>query len=709
MTFRFNNPRRHFVFFSLLFLTHLLASLPVFPAAARQGIWILGLLGSFLWMRPRERAVPGGDATGSPPESRPIPLGAWVLVLAAGLLLRSFRSWAFPPWPLLDEASTVQAALGLYKQWSWRFFYFDGQDPPLLLWATAFIWKATGSFFTALLLPPFLVAGLTLLLVFGFSRRFLPPLPGFLFTAFFALGYWPVYHQGIALTNILPPLWEMGVLILAAQALEKGWAQGELGWFFLLGAWTGLGYWTYTSWPVVAAGSLGALWLALRPRGWNPRMTLAWGAGFAATWFYFWIAAAQSGGYGTHLAGYSAFHGFVSAKTVLLSSLDYLNCLFWGYHSQGIYAPSGGGFLNPLVAAFFWMGVGEVWNAPASRAWRGWLAGLFGLFLLPGLLSQNLECFRIIQLMIPCLGLAAWGAARLGTELPPRGRGAVWAAALALCLGWDGVRWRDTLAAWVEPTGQIRAVYGVLENVARDRGPGIILTQFKDPNHPEQGLTVHPEENLAGAVFGFNAGENPRLDLHQARWAALLLHPDAIPFLRESFPGAQWWQPPVLTGGDPHLAVGLIPITLQETGRLEKWVETDRWLQEGCEKILNVANAQTGREALQYWQNPPPAVAEDPFLQDGYGEQLSEFYYYKGFESNYGLQAGALRNAVTRGYPLPHLEYDLGCLLLRKGFYPRARKYLEAALHGDPGNGDYAHALKVLEQESKGSRGKNGR
>ncbi len=696
------------VFFSFLFITHLLASLPVFPALARQWIWIFGLLGSFLWMRQKGKPVPGPGAKEKPLESRPIPAGAWVLVLGAGLLLRSFRSWAFPPWPLLDEASTVQAALGLNRQWSWRFFYFDGQDPPLLVWVTSLLWKATGSLFPALLIPPFLVASLTLLLVSGFSRRFLPPTPGFLFTAFFALGYWPVFHQGLALTNILPPLWEMGVLILAATALEKGWGQGEQRWFLFLGAWTGLGYWTYTSWPVVAAGSLGALWLALRKRGWNQRMPLAWGTGFAATWFYFWIAAAQSGGYGTHLAGYSAFHGFVSVRTVLISSLDYLNCLFWGYHSQGIYAPFGGGFLNPLAAACFWMGVGEVWESRASRPWRGGLAGLFLLFLLPGLLSQNLECFRIIQLMIPCLGLAGWGAARLVAELPSRGRGVVLAAALALSFGWDGARWRETLAPWVESTGQIRLVYGVLEKVARDRGPGILLTQFKDPNHPEQGLTVHPEESLAGAVFAFNAGENPRLDFHQARWAALLLDPDAVPFLQGFFPGVQWWRPPLMAGGDDRLAVGLIPITAREGGRLEKWVEADRWLQVGREEMLNVANSKTGEEALQYWRNPPSLMAEDPFLQDGYWEPLSGFYYYKGFESNYGLQVEALRNAVTRGYPFPHLEYDLGCLLLRKGFYPEARKYLEAALRQDPGNRDFQYALQVLDQESKGSRGKNG-
>lgn len=387
--------------------------------------------------------------------------------------------------------------------------------------------------------------------------------------------------------------------------------------------------------------------------------------------------------------------------------MDYLNCLFWGYHSQGIYAPFGGGFLNPMVAAFFWLGVWEVWGSPVFRPWRSWLAALFLLFLLPGLISQNLECFRIIQVMTPCLGLAAWGATRLLADLP-KGRGPVLGAALALCLAWDGVRWRETLAPWVESTSQIRMVYDVLEKIARDRGPGIILTQFKDPNHPQQGLTVHPEENLAGAVLGFNAGENPHLDFRQARWAALLLHPDTVPFLQGFFPGVQWWRPPVPEGGDRQLVVGLIPVTASEGSRLGKWVAADRWLQVGCEETLNVANAQTGREALQYWRNPPSLMEEDPFLQDCYGEQLSEFYYYKGFESNYPFQVEALRNAVTKGYPLPHLEYDLGCLLLRKGFYPEARRRLEAALRGNPDNGDYAYALRVWDRQSKGSRGSNG-
>ncbi len=325
-----------------------------------------------------------------------------------------------------------------------------------------------------------------------------------------------------------------------------------------------------------------------------------------------------------------------------------------------------------------------------------WIGPIFILFLLPGLLSQNLQGLRIIQVIPLALGLSALGACRFLLSLPVQKRQLYLGFLLVAIFVWDATRLKTTMETLEDQTSQIRMVYGVLEKIARDQGPGIILTQFKVQNHPLQGLTVHPEENLAGAVFPFNSAENEKLDFQLSRWAILLIHPDEVPFLRGDLPGAQWWRLPASSGGDEELTVGLIPVVQRERSRMEKWVEADRWLQEGDWKFLDVANAKSYQEAIQYWLHPPSFMAEDRFLQACYWERLSEFYYYRGFETHYDLQVDALKRALTEGYPATHLYYDLGCLLMRKKNYPESRRVLETALRSDPYNPDLENALRLL-------------
>jgi tetratricopeptide (TPR) repeat protein len=214
-------------------------------------------------------------------------------------------------------------------------------------------------------------------------------------------------------------------------------------------------------------------------------------------------------------------------------------------------------------------------------------------------------------------------------------------------------------------------------------------------------LSVHPEENLEAAVFPFNAAENPRWDIHQARWAALLLPPDEVIFLQGDFPGARWWKPPVPAGGDDELEIGLIPVMAGEGARVENWVAASQWFQKADVESINVSNPLSYQEAVEYWLTPPASLKKDRFLQACYWERLAEFYYYHGFETHYGLQVDALQSAVAQGYPAAHLYYDLGCLLLRKKNYPESRRALEKALRCDPDNMDFKKTLGLLDEMEK--------
>jgi len=680
------------LFFSLLFLTHFLASLSLFPTMARQSLWVGGIMAAFLLMVKQTKGQTAPRSIWQRDEKYVYPHWVWYFIIIAGLFLRSLRFWAFPKWPLFDEASSIQFALELNRHWDWRFFYTDGQIPPLLIWATGILLKVSQNYFFSLEFPNFFVSCLTLLAVFGVSRRFLSETLSFLSTAFLALGYWPIYLQGLTIQAICLPLWEMGVIFLLAETVKKGWANCSGLWIFILGAWFGLGYWTYTSWPVVTITALFIALISAKKSSGGYRI-LPLGAGLFATSLYFVIEAIQNGGYGTHLIGYSAFHGYVPVKEVLLSAVDYINFIFWGYWSVGIYAPGQGGFLNPLIGAFFWIGLWEIVGWKTVPWFSRWAVPLLIFFLLPGILSQNLQSFRIIQVMPLVLGLSALGGCRFLTSISAPGRPILLILLLLSSLVWDTSRLTETWIKLTNTTAQFRTVYAALKKMAQKQGPGLCFTQFKVQN---QSI-----EDLAAAVYPFNAAENPGLDIHQTRWAALLLHPDEVIFLRKDFPGAQWLIPPIMISGDDRLDIGLIQIVPKEDARLEKWVAADQWLQKADWESLNVSNAHSYQEALQYWLNPPPFLKEDRFLQTCYWERLVEFYYWHGYENHYNLQVNALNHALTDGYPAPHLFYDLGCLLFRRKNYPESRKALETALRSDPNNPDVKYALKILKEMEK--------
>jgi len=681
------------LFFSLLFLTHLLASLSFFPLIDRQWLWLGGTMAAFLSMVQLTKKQAAPPSLWEQKKKNAYPHWAWFFLIIAGFFLRSLRLWAYPQWPLCDETTNIQFALELNRHWDWKFFYSDGQVSPLLIWATGILLKISQNSFFALEFSSFFVSCLTLLSGWWVADRFFPKNLAFLSTAFLALGYWPIYAQGFSIQDICLPVWEMWVFFLLFEAMKKGWEKSSWLWIFTLGAWLGLGYWTYTSWPVVTVAALFISVVSATKSRWGYHLPLLLVAGLFTTGLYFVVAAIQNGGYGTHLIGYSAFHGYIPIKEVLLSAVDYVNFIFGGYWSIGIYAPIQGGFLNPLMGAFFWIGTWEVLRWQTTPRFSQWVVPILMFFLLPGVLSQNLQGFRIIQAMPVILALSALGACRFLDSLSSRRRPALLALLLLSSLAWDSSRLTETWIRFTSTTTQFRAVYAVLKKIAQEQGPGLCFTQFKVPN---QGI-----ENLAAAVFPFNAAENPRLDIHQSRWAAILLHPDEVVFLRKDFPGAQWLIPPMLSSGDDRFDIGLIPIVGKEDSRLEKWMAADKWLQKAGWESLSVSNSQSYQEALQYWLNPPRFLKEDRFLQTCYWERLGEFYYWHGYENHYSLQVDALKRALTDGYPAPHLFYDLGCLLFRRKNYPESQKTLEAALRGDPNNPNMKYAIKVLEETKK--------
>ena len=93
--------------------------------------------------------------------------------------------------------------------------------------------------------------------------------------------------------------------------------------------------------------------------------------------------------------------------------MSYLTASFWGvFEDQAAHAPLWGGMLNPLLTAAFFIGVIQTW---VNRRRRGiqwaWAGGL--LCLMPGLLSMNVEMYRVVLVLPFLLAGAVLGLQKL--------------------------------------------------------------------------------------------------------------------------------------------------------------------------------------------------------------------------------------------------------------------------------------------------------
>jgi tetratricopeptide (TPR) repeat protein len=679
--------------FIFLFLLHLFASDPRSNLLMRQIVWGLGILGTFLWFLPRRSEAEPSHLV--PPKFF-FPDGVWVLLILGGIFLRSFRLWAVPAWPQGDESVTFQAAMELSKGWDGSFFYGPGQSAPLLNWVSGALFKGFQNVFLSILIPPFIVSTLTLLLVAWTARRVSPGAPGFLWAAFYALSFWPIYIQSFDVQATLLLLWEIATLYLFLRTKEQ-LEKGRGGFYSIfLGFWTGSGYWTYEPWFLVAFGVAMVLAWSI-PHGLNRvRSMIRFGLGFLLAFLPFLYLTWVSGGYGIHLIGFSALSGWFTLKETLVSSLDYFNSIFWGHWSSGIYLPDRGGFLGPLLAASFWLGVLEVLKRKEGPPLGRWGGLLSLLFLAPGVLSHNLQGLRIIQFLPLALGFCALGASQLIPSIFNWRSRALLFLLLVLLGSWDGVRYLEEWKNGSAEKENVRSLYGSISRMAQDQGPGLCFTQFK--------ITDFDQRDLDSAVFPFNAAANEDLDLHLSRWAVLLVHPDEVPFFKGEFPLIQWRIWPSSNGEGPGTAVGFFPILAREGPRLENWVRAEKWFQKADLKLINTYNSRSFQEAQTFWLSPPFLKEKDRFLQACYWEKLAHFYYYRGYESHYSLQVDALRNAVVRGFPAAHLTYELGSLLLRRKSFQEAREFLRAAQKADPRDPEIGNALKLLEHMEKDSR-----
>ncbi len=610
--------------------------------------------------------------------SRP-PAWVFALLVLAALGLRFWGLTGWPVWPNTDEGLIGRFAVDLCRQWNGRFFYTFGQAPPGMEWFLYCLLPRFSESLQSLWFLPAALSFLAAILSYWAFRSFLSKSMAFLVFVLWSVSFWPLFsgrfcHQGVLLSP-----WALLVLAVLGFFLKSGKPFLKFWMAVFLGVVTGLGSFTFTPW-VTFGFWIFMLVTAVTLMGAKKNRKYFWGflAALAVTLLPFLLAVVKEG-FGQHLFAVSSLRGYRPLGDQIIAVLSYLTAPFWGvFEDQSAYGPVWGGMLNPFLTSAFLVGLVEAYlnRREPKVQW-----GLFGaaLCLLPGLLSMNVEMYRVILVLPFLLFGAALGLHRLLFEIPSARRAVFLAALLLPSLGLDIVHLahphlfplfsKQGVFLGVPPSKPVRSyrAYQILEKQA-NLGPGLFFSDF---------TAIPYDQTLNYATYGFNALLNPGIPLEAARWASILVNANYKPFLEKDLPGGQWVRLDEDLGmPDGGLILGIIPMTQKNVGILQKWVQTYPFFRNMDFEWLNLADFMKGSHLLENFSKVKPFLAGDRFLESCYWEKTGEVLYR---DRAFPHDLEAYQKAAGEGYPSAHLFYKIGSIQLRKNQFALARENFRKA------------------------------
>lgn len=444
----------------------------------------------------------------------------WLFPALASIFLRFYKLSTLVPWPLQDEAVHGYLAQSLLGKAEPQFFYTSSQFPPFYIWGMGFFFKFFEPSLMSLWLFPAILSTLALVFSFVAARLFFSKSFSFIFFLLSALSFWPLVIGRFSHAGILVLFWENLTLMLAGFLWNSRDSIRRLTFLILSGFMTGLGFYTFTSWTVVAI-SLTLLVLIVQggSQDRKPRFFLPFLLPALLICIPYFILVFLNHSWGKYVLSILNFpHSAGSFKSQFLTSFSYLSGLGWGPAVGSFYSPNWGGFLNPILGACFFLGLSWASKNRKSKFVQ-WGIFSFLLFLLPGLLTGNVEYFRIIQILPFLMLVVAIGWASLfGPMTAGKMRTGIFAAMLSLSLCLDLYHLFIVCPkAWAPQGGQSYPEQGIrfyqygsafklLESTASQKGPGFILTNLVFP----------PDPSLVIASYPFNASLNPRLSENPA-------------------------------------------------------------------------------------------------------------------------------------------------------------------------------------------------
>jgi 4-amino-4-deoxy-L-arabinose transferase-like glycosyltransferase len=638
-------------------------------------------------------------------------------VLLLAFVLRFTLLDRLSVWPNTDEGMNGILAWDLSREWRWKFFWSFGELPPLFTWVLALCVRTFGLSNAALWAVPAFVSFCTVPAAYWAARAWGSRSSALLVLVLAAFSFWPMVMGRFCHQGVLLPLWAC-LLVWALGRYVHDRSQRPSS-SILLGAAAGAGSFLFTAWPALAGLVLAVVFFRDLKRGAVKRFAFVLGC-FLVTVTPFVIAVFREG-YGSHMRAVSAFRGYFPLGQQVLTDLSYLTALLWGMLVPGhAYGAPWGGLLNPLMGAFFLLGlidgVRRMKNPLALFVWAAFLAAL-----LPGLLSMNVQMFRVAAVLPFLLFFTVLGLQSFALTLKEPGRAKWLLFLLAAASLWDvyGVA-RPYVNPPFSKAGVFRSVtpgkpfqmyraFKTLQGLAKDMGPGLILTSFTPP---------YNDATLFTGTFPFNTAVNPNLsqqDSHlaapgqegpvrtvnpkwdpgQAKWTAFVVNIHYQPYLRKRYPLGRWvWLDFDTNAEDGGWMLGIVPAEGMPPGEAQRWLKVHGILLETDVALHRLPDGGPFRNAMPVLEKAWPLVKGDAFLTALYWEKAEHIRYQ---DADYKADVEALKHAIGDGLPAAHLLYKLGSIQFRKLEFAEGRANLKRAL-ATPENLTRAEAALVMLQ-----------
>lgn len=491
-----------------------------------------------------------------------VPPWLWACLITGALLPRLWRLASLSQWPVADEGMFGYFATRLEQGWDWRLVHTPANNPAPYSWILFAFFRIFHNSLETLWLVPALLGWGCLLFCPFLNRKQVPASTAFAAACWMAFGFWPLYLGRFSHQAVFFVFWEClsaFVLLWCLDSSAKERARdNRWRWLAFL---TGLGFYTYLAWPLVAfIICMATLSRPIQP--WSRRLWAFSQFGLVALLPALPLFFSLGRNYHFYLEHLWALGTPASFWERFQLPAAYFKNIFWGPGSPGSfgYGPLWGGLLNPVQASLFFLGAASLVK-PSFRKSGLWIAVALAVLSAPAFLTNSFEIMRLTGL-IPLLAYAsALGTRELLAALAPVKAAVVFPLVLAGSFFLDSHHlfqvYPDAPKAFpayygMHKSPEYEKAFAVLKPLSQKEGPGLLLLNaIPDPF----------DQTLSVASYSFNAAENRRLDFNAVSWAAILANIHEEIYLSKAFPGMKWvWLSAELHREDGGLILAVIPI-----------------------------------------------------------------------------------------------------------------------------------------------------
>ena len=609
-----------------------------------------------------------------------IPFWLFFMVIVPAIILRLLNLTTLLTWPVKDEGIFGYFAVRLCQNWNWSLLQGLNQLPTLFTWLQAGLFKFIGPSLFSLWLFPALCSLLLLPLAWIACCQFFPEFPSFLILSITAFGFWPLFLGRFSTQAIFMVDWEVLAFLFLGSYLRSKPEKRNL---LLLGLSlvSGIGFYTYLPWIVVSFMTGLCLWDRSHKGYWKRLQPMAVYGGISVLIALPLVLSTINHRfhYLGHLWGGGQNHHWEEHFWLFRA---YLSDFFWGMPGTSFhYGPIWGGFLNPLVGSFFFLGLAAILRY-RPLLFSFWCFSALAVFLIPGLFSDDFEDMRLIQI-VPLLavvsGLGLW---KLVSNLSRPLVGVILFFLLSFSAGLDFYhlyiyypRFGLTHPEFFNhhKTPEFYKAFQLLKKEKIDSGPGWIFLNF-DPDPYDQTLYV--------ATYPFNAAGNPNLESNKGKWAAILANVHEQPFLKQLFPDGRWvWLSDGYDRMDGGFLLQIVSINPQNLELLDGWRKADQSLSDLTYEVMETGVNPDQGQMLALLDRAYDSFKGDRLLESRYWRIRA---IHEIAADHFDEAIADYKKAISLGYPMAHLYNELGCLLYKENRFAESQEAFEEALQSKP-------------------------